>query len=87
MNAIDTSKLHFITPPEAQGQPVTYSFATHEPEKGPACIVQRRSEAGEPDQFSVFVDPEWYEEDSTNLEFQTIPELGECVLQWEESRP
>lgn len=86
MNSIDTSTLKFITPAHGQGQLVTYSYAVHEPEKGPACIVQRKSEAGEPDQFSLFVDPEWYEEDSTNLEFQTFPELGECVFQWEESR-
>ena len=82
MNAIDTSTLKFITPPEAQGQPVEYSYATHKPEESPGCIVQRRSEAGEPDQFSLFIDPEWYDEGSTNLEFQTIPDLGECILQW-----
>lgn len=86
MNAINTSELQFITPPQNQGQPVEYSYAVRET-SGPDCIVERRREAGEPDRFFLYVDPEWENPDSSNLDFQNgIPDLGECVLQWEENR-
>ena len=79
----NTSELKFITPPECQGQAVEYSYATKDADSRPDCIVERRREAGEADQFRLYVDPHWESENSCNLEFWNgVPELGECVRQW-----
>jgi hypothetical protein len=83
MNSIDTSDITFTTPPECQGQAVEYSYAAHQADSRPDCIIERRREAGEVDQFFLYVDPEWADGDGSNLEFHNAcPELGECVLQW-----
>lgn len=80
---IDTSNLKFVTPPECQGQAVTYSYATLDADSSAACIVQRRRESGEPDQFGLYIDPTWEDGDGSNLEFWNgAPELGEPVQRW-----
>lgn len=86
MTTIKTSNLTFTTPPECQGQAVEYSYAVKDADSRPDCIVERRREAGEPDRFYLYVDPEWADGDGSNLEFHNAaPELGECVLQWSTS--
>jgi hypothetical protein len=83
MTSINTSELKFTTPPECQGQAVEYSYATLDADSSAACIVQRRRESGEPDQFGLYVDPTWEDGDGSNLEFWNgAPELGACVREW-----
>jgi hypothetical protein len=83
MTSIDTSELKFITPPEYQGQAVEYSYAVRDFVSRPDCIIERRREAGKPDQFGLYIDPTWEDGDGSNLEFWSgAPELGACVREW-----
>jgi hypothetical protein len=77
--------IEFHTPPACQGQAVTYSYGIDPDAEGPACIIRRRTEYGEPAQYERFEDPEWAEEHSSNLDFwDREPELGELVEEWTE---
>jgi hypothetical protein len=85
---MDTTNLKFHVPPICQGQMVEYAYASYRAEDSAACILQRRRERGEPDQFSLYIDPEWESESSTNHEFWNgEPRLGQLVREWTEPTP
>lgn len=85
-NQIRLTELEFTVPPSCQGQAVTYAYAydSEGASRGDSgCIVRRRSEHGEPDQFELFEDPCYEDENSTNHEFwNDEPSLGELLDEW-----
>ena len=84
---MNTDHLEFHVPPVCQGQMVTYAYAvdTGVSSDSDACIIRRTSCGGEPTLYERFVDPEWADEYSTNLEFWNAePNLGDLVESWEE---
>jgi hypothetical protein len=86
-NKMNTTELEFIVPPICQGQMVTYAYAvdTEVSSDSAACIIRRRSCGGEPTIYERFIDPEWADEYSTNLEFwNDEPKLGNLVETWTE---
>jgi hypothetical protein len=86
VKVMKTNELTFITPPVCQGQMVTYSYASVNADSSSTCILRRRTEGGCPTVYELFVDPEWEDESSTNLEFwNNEPSLGELVKTWEEA--
>jgi hypothetical protein len=84
ISSLVLSSLEFITPPICQGQAVEYSYATTPTaDSSPVCILRRRREYGEPDQYALFEDPEWEMEHSTNHDFwEREPRLGKLVSEW-----
>ncbi len=84
---MNISELEFIVPPICQGQLVTYAYAVDKEvsSDSAACIIRRRTEGGEPTVYERFVDPQWEDEYSTNLEFWNAePKLGKLVKTWTE---
>jgi hypothetical protein len=80
--------LKFITTPENQGQIVEVSYAVDSDHGGEDRIIERCHDRSDGEvTYRRYVDPEFFEEDSANLEFWNgSPKLGECTDKWKEAQ-
>ena len=83
----DITKIKFHTPPFNQGQPVEVSYGIDKRavDAGRTDYILERTDYpdDEPTTIRRFEDPDYEDEDSSNLDFWNgVPELGDETEEW-----